>query len=116
MLNLFKTVTIQKPNRPDFEWRLTGRYFCPDIFITSLDKMFFASNKNVLGSVDCTFLNQNKKMQVQHFFASYARQHTIQYSEHPKAGPSGFQMVISRTFFGSSFRIPFESRSEDFSH
>jgi hypothetical protein len=36
------------------------------------------------------------------------------YSEHPKAGLSGFQMVISRTLFGSGFQMPFESRSEDF--
>jgi hypothetical protein len=37
------------------------------------------------------------------------------YSRHPKAGPSGFQMVISWTLFGSGFRIPFEIRSENFS-
>jgi hypothetical protein len=37
------------------------------------------------------------------------------YSEHPKAGPSGFQMVISRTLFVSGIQIAFETRSEVFS-
>ena len=36
------------------------------------------------------------------------------YSEHPKAGLSGFQMVISRTLFGSGIQMAFESRSENF--
>jgi hypothetical protein len=38
------------------------------------------------------------------------------YSYHLKAGSSGFQMVISRMFFGSGIQMAFESRSEDFSH
>jgi hypothetical protein len=37
------------------------------------------------------------------------------YSEHPKAGPSGFQMVISRTLFVSGIQMAFETWSEVFS-
>jgi hypothetical protein len=36
------------------------------------------------------------------------------YSRHPKPGPPGFPMVISRTLFGFGFQIPFEIRSEFF--
>jgi hypothetical protein len=37
------------------------------------------------------------------------------YSRHPKAGLSGFRMVISRTLFVSGIKMAFESRSKNFS-
>ncbi len=36
-------VNIRKPDCPDFEWRLTGRIFCPDFGFASLDR--FGMNK-----------------------------------------------------------------------
>jgi hypothetical protein len=48
-------------------------------------------------------------------FTTACAKSIINYSRHPKAGPSGFRMVISRTKFGSGIQMAFKTRSEVFS-
>jgi hypothetical protein len=45
----------------------------------------------------------------------FASDVVLNYSKHPKAGPSGFQMVISQTLFVSGIQMAFETRSGFFS-